>query len=120
MKIEFNEEKKIITLETPAGNSIVINENGKSVEIKDQSQNSIRLSSDGITMNSIKDINISAKGSIRHRRRFECEYYCQGQCSNEWVKCKCYSQRRFYSKSKCNRRVIRFGYNYGERVIGFD
>ena len=65
MKVEFNDEKKMITLDTPAGNSIVISEDGKSVEIKDQNQNSIRLAKDGITMNSAKDINISAKGSIR-------------------------------------------------------
>ncbi|MBL0201647.1 MAG: type VI secretion system tip protein VgrG [Chitinophagaceae bacterium] len=64
MKIEFDEEKKSISLLTPGNNSIIISDDGKSIEIKDQNSNSIHLSSDGITIDSAKDIKISAKGNI--------------------------------------------------------
>jgi len=64
MKIEFDEEKKNISLLTPGKNSIIISDDGKSIELKDQNSNSIKLSADGITIDSAKDITISAKGNI--------------------------------------------------------
>lgn len=64
MKLEFDEEKKNITLATPGQNTIIISDDGKSIEIKDQNNNNIKLSADGIAMSSVKDINISAKGSV--------------------------------------------------------
>jgi Rhs element Vgr protein len=64
MKLEFDEEKKMITLITPGNNMIIISDDGKSIEITDQNKNSIKLSADGITMDSKKDINIKAAGNI--------------------------------------------------------
>ena len=64
MKIEFDEEKKNISILTPGNNSIVISDDGKSIEIKDQNSNSIKLSTDGIVIDSAKDVKISAKGNI--------------------------------------------------------
>ena len=64
MKIEFDEEKKNISILTPGDNSIVISDDGKSIEIKDQNSNSIKLSNDGIVIDSAKDVKISAKGNI--------------------------------------------------------
>lgn len=64
LKITFDDEKKITTIETPAGNTITLNDDTKIIEMKDQNSNSIRLSSEGIDMQSDKDINIKAKGNI--------------------------------------------------------
>jgi len=64
MKIEFNEEKKNISISTPAGNTILLSEDGKLVEFKDQNGNSITLSNDGIILNSVKDLKITASGAI--------------------------------------------------------
>lgn len=64
MKIEFDEEKKNISVLTPGNNSIIISDDGKSIELKDQNSNSIKLSTDGIVIDSAKDIKISAKGNI--------------------------------------------------------
>ena len=64
MKLEFDDANKGIKLETPAGNTIVINDAGKSIEIKDQNQNRIGLSSNGITLQSSKDISLSAARNI--------------------------------------------------------
>jgi Rhs element Vgr protein len=64
LKLEFNDEKKIITLVTPGNNTIIISDDGKSIEIKDQNANSIKLGSEGIVLDSAKDINLKAKGNI--------------------------------------------------------
>ena len=60
MKISFDEEKIILKIETPAGNTITLDDDGKTVEIKDQNNNNVKMSSDGITISSDKDITLSA------------------------------------------------------------
>lgn len=64
MKIEFEEEKKEITIETPGGNKIVISDDDKSIKITDQTKNKIELTTKGILLDSPKDIEIKAKGKI--------------------------------------------------------
>jgi Rhs element Vgr protein len=63
MKINFDEEKKVITVETPGNNSIVISDDKKSITLKDQNGNTVTLDSSGITLESAKDINVKATGS---------------------------------------------------------
>ncbi|GAB4063104.1 hypothetical protein [Uliginosibacterium sediminicola] len=64
LKIEFDDEKKILSLATPGGNSIAISDEGKSILLKDQNGNTVELGSSGISLNSQQNINIQAKGSI--------------------------------------------------------
>ncbi|SJZ92588.1 type VI secretion system tip protein VgrG [Sediminibacterium ginsengisoli] len=64
MKLSFDDEKKVIVIETPGGNKITISDEDKSIEIKDQNSNTIKMSSSGIDLDSGKDINIKATGSI--------------------------------------------------------
>lgn len=64
LKLEFDDDKKIITIITPGGNQIVISDDGKSILFKDQTDNQIKLSDSGILIDSPKDITISAKGKI--------------------------------------------------------
>lgn len=64
MKVEFNEEKKIITIITPANNQIVISDDGKSILLQDQNSNKVTLDSAGITLDSPKDITLKAQGKI--------------------------------------------------------
>jgi Rhs element Vgr protein len=56
MKLWFDDEKKIITIESPGGNSIVMDEDQKAISIKDQNGNEITMNEDGITIKSVKDI----------------------------------------------------------------
>lgn len=65
MKLEFDEEKKSIRLLTPGNNSIVISDDEKYIEMKDQHNNSIKLNADGISIKSAGDIKISAIGNIQ-------------------------------------------------------
>ncbi|MBA22272.1 MAG: hypothetical protein CMP52_02875 [Flavobacteriales bacterium] len=65
MKIEFNEEEKEISISTPEGNSIVLNENKQEILIEDQNDNQIKTSSSGIELKSKKDIKITSGGSLQ-------------------------------------------------------
>jgi Rhs element Vgr protein len=64
MKIEFEDVKKIITIWTPGKNQIVISDDKKSITIEDQTKNKIVLDDKGITIDTPKDLKISAKGKI--------------------------------------------------------
>jgi len=64
LKVEFDDENKVITIITPGANKIIISDDDESILVQDQSDNKIELSSSGITMDSPKDISISAKGKI--------------------------------------------------------
>ncbi|MCD8184805.1 MAG: phage baseplate assembly protein V [Bacteroides sp.] len=64
LKIELDDEKKIITVITPGANSIVINDDDKSITLKDQNKNQIVMGEKGIEISSGKDIILKAKGNI--------------------------------------------------------
>lgn len=64
MKFTFDDEKKIITLETAAGNSLVMNEEEKSVILKDQHGNKIVMNEQGIAIESYKDLKLKAAKDI--------------------------------------------------------
>jgi hypothetical protein len=62
--IEFDEDKKILTIRTPANNQVVLSDEGKSILVQDQNNNKVELNAEGIVFDSPKDIKISAKGTI--------------------------------------------------------
>lgn len=64
LKMEFDEEKKVITLITPANNKIVISDDTKSILLQDENMNKVELSPSGILLDSPKDITINAAGKI--------------------------------------------------------
>ncbi len=64
LKLEFDDEKKIITIVTPGCNTVVISDDEKSILLQDQNDNKVELSDSGIVLDSPKDISITAKGKI--------------------------------------------------------
>ena len=64
LRIEFDEEKKVITVSTPGKNTLEISDDGKSIRLTDQHKNEIKMDSGGITLSSSKDIKLTAKGGI--------------------------------------------------------
>ena len=64
LKLEFDDEKKIITITTPANNKIVISDDEKSILLQDQNDNKLQLDQNGISLDSPKDIKLTAKGQI--------------------------------------------------------
>ncbi|MCX2680322.1 type VI secretion system tip protein VgrG [Galbibacter sp. EGI 63066] len=64
MRVHFNDDTKTITIDTPAGNSIKLDEDGSAITIKDQNDNSTTLNASGIEMSSPGDIKIDAQGKV--------------------------------------------------------
>lgn len=64
LKMEFDDDKKVITLITPGNNKIVISDDAKSILLQDQNSNKVELSSSGILLDSPKDITIKAVGKV--------------------------------------------------------
>ncbi|AYL94525.1 type VI secretion system tip protein VgrG [Mucilaginibacter celer] len=50
MKMIFDDDKKSVTIETPAGKKITMDEDAGAIELKDENNNSIKMNSDGITI----------------------------------------------------------------------
>lgn len=64
MKVSFDDDKKIITLETPGGNKIIISDEDKGITLKDQNGNSMTMNDSGISIKSPKDITVEATGKL--------------------------------------------------------
>ena len=64
LRIFFDDSTKTISIDTPAGNSIVLDEAGSSIKLTDQNSNTISLGPTGIDLESPKNINISAGAAI--------------------------------------------------------
>lgn len=64
LRIEFDEEKKVITLSTPGKNKVELSDDGKHIRLTDQHKNEITMDGGGITLSSHKDIKLKAKGGI--------------------------------------------------------
>ena len=64
MRLHFDDDKKVVTLSTPAGNTLVLDEDAKAVRLQDQHGNRIEMSSEGITIESQSALTLkSASGS---------------------------------------------------------
>jgi hypothetical protein len=64
MKVEFQEDKKIITITTPANNQIVLSDEAKNIKLSDENNNSITMSPSGIEIKSASAITIEAATNL--------------------------------------------------------
>jgi Rhs element Vgr protein len=62
--IQFDDENKIFTIETPDKNTVILDDKNKQLSLKDDNGNSIIMSKDGITIKSAKDIIIDAAQNV--------------------------------------------------------
>lgn len=62
--IRFDDEDKILTIQTPGGNVFTLNDKEKSITVNDSNDNSLKMDDSGITMKSAKDISLTADGKI--------------------------------------------------------
>jgi len=80
MKFTFDDEKKIITLETPGLNKIVISDEDMGIVLEDQNGNKITMNQEGIKIESINNmimtaandfktegLNMTSKGSVSYK-----------------------------------------------------
>lgn len=64
LKFLFDDDKKSITMETPAGKKVVIDEDSGSIMIEDENNNKVLLDDSGVTIESGSDLNLKASGDI--------------------------------------------------------
>lgn len=64
LKMTFDDDKKIITLETPGGHIVTMDDDATAVTLVDSTGNKIEMASGGITMTSPGDISLKADGAI--------------------------------------------------------
>jgi Rhs element Vgr protein len=65
MKLVFDDEKKIVTIETPGGNKVIISEDEKKIHLEDQNGNKLTMDSNGVKIESIKDIVLKAATGLK-------------------------------------------------------
>ncbi|MDU9050637.1 MAG: type VI secretion system tip protein VgrG [Candidatus Electrothrix sp. Rat3] len=65
MQFVFDDEKKVITLETPGGNKLILSEDETAVLLQDQNDNKITLNADGITLESAKNLILKAANDVK-------------------------------------------------------
>lgn len=65
MRFTFDDEKKIILLETPGGNKLSLTEEDKGILLEDQNGNKITMNDSGITIESSKDLILKAAKDIK-------------------------------------------------------
>ena len=61
----FNDEKKSVILETPGGKKITLDDDAKLIKLEDENSNVVTINSDGIKMESGKDIILKATGDVK-------------------------------------------------------
>jgi uncharacterized protein involved in type VI secretion and phage assembly len=64
MRVHFNDQTKTITIDTPAGNSIQLDEQGTKIAITDQNSNKVTMDSSGITVDSPLSVKIKAGADL--------------------------------------------------------
>ncbi|CAL2106832.1 type VI secretion system secreted protein VgrG [Tenacibaculum sp. 190524A02b] len=64
MKVVFDDDKKSITIATPVGKSVTLDEDAGTIVVEDDHSNIITMDSSGIVMESAGDISIKASGDV--------------------------------------------------------
>lgn len=63
MSVEFDEEKKVITVKTPGNRTFILDDDQKKITV-DDSKTSIEISDDGIKFSTPKDVTFDVKGNF--------------------------------------------------------
>ena len=72
LTLEFDPDKKTITITTPNEHQIVILDEQDALQLQDRFGNQITLGAHGIAMNSVRDISITAAGNINIESQADC------------------------------------------------
>lgn len=65
MKLYFNDDQKVMQLETPGGNKITLSEQDKAIKLEDQNGNKIEMTQDGVKIESVKAITLKAQTEVK-------------------------------------------------------
>jgi Rhs element Vgr protein len=65
IKLLFDDENKVLTIETPNGNTVVLSDADGGISLKDENGNKLVMDSGGITLESAADVKIKATGDVK-------------------------------------------------------
>jgi Rhs element Vgr protein len=65
LKLTFDDDKKVVILETPGGNKLTLSDDEKAASLVDQNGNKVTLDDGGITLESAKDLTLKASGDVK-------------------------------------------------------
>lgn len=65
IRLSFNDDTRVVTLETPAGNVLTLSEADKTVSLVDQNGNRIEMTADGIVIESAKSLELKAGTELK-------------------------------------------------------
>jgi len=65
LKVIFDDDKRTINIETPAGNKFILSEDEKSIRMEDQHGNRFVMDQSGIELHSIRDIVMKAASMVK-------------------------------------------------------
>lgn len=65
IRIQFNDEKTILTIDTPGGHSFILDDDAGEVTLADNNNNKITMSSSGIAIESAGDISLKASKNVK-------------------------------------------------------
>ncbi|TDR82773.1 type VI secretion system tip protein VgrG [Paludibacterium purpuratum] len=108
-KIEFNEKDKILTITTPGKNKLVLDDDDQSILIQDQHNNSIKLSQDGIALDTPYDITLSAKKNIKLDAQMAIELTAQANAKIAGLNIDCEAQAGFSGKGNAKAELSSTG-----------
>jgi Rhs element Vgr protein len=64
IRLHFDDDKTIVTLSTPGGHTLVLDDNDASVRIEDSNGNKLVMNSDGIGIESVRDLKLKAAADL--------------------------------------------------------
>jgi uncharacterized protein involved in type VI secretion and phage assembly len=65
MRLYFNDDKKVMVFDTPAGNKLTLSEDEKTVKIEDQNGNKIEMTDSGIKIEAAKALQLKAGTELK-------------------------------------------------------
>src|SRR5262249_51422445 len=65
IKLTFDDDKKVVTLETPGGNKLTLSDDDKGASLVDQNGNKITLGDGGSTLERARDLTLKASGDVK-------------------------------------------------------
>jgi len=65
MRMIFNDDKKSLVIETPGGKKVTIDEDADKIQIEDEHSNKITMDSNGIIIDSSKDLTLKAAQNLK-------------------------------------------------------